>query len=238
MNGQTPASALAHAGGDLPAAAASGLPTCSFAPGQLHHIGTLNPADKGRVGPSHEGNGLSVSTHPHAWEAIARLGGLPWWQLRRDGNRFLDAHALTRRQRATMAAWAVTGGLATRAAGWRVCWHDAELGEQRAFVCLDAEEAAGEAAEVGGRVTPTTTLVATARLHRLVGGWRDHGLTWDHVLIAYAEPAGLVGVWFADELHVAALSVPRGVIVPARLPAWTVTSAPTSLDDPSGDEPW
>jgi hypothetical protein len=169
---------------------------------------------------------------PHAWAAIAKLGGLPWWRLRRPGNRFVDVHALTRSQRAILQAWAVAAGLATRMAAWRGCWYDDELDDQRAFECLDAEEAAGEAAEVDGQVTPTTTLVATARLHQLVGSWRDHRLTWDHVLIAYAELASMDGVWFADELAVAALSAPRGVIVPARLPAWTATQVPGSVEEP------
>jgi hypothetical protein len=214
------------------------LPTCSFAAGELYHIGALDPADKGRLGPSHEGNGLSVSIHPDAWEAIARLGGSRWWRLRRAGNRFLDAHALTAGQRAALAGWAVGEDLARWTPAWRVTWYDEELDEQRAFACADPEEADAEAAEVGGQVTPATELIATGRLHQLVGGWQDPGLTWDHALIAYAELAGLDGVWFADELSVAALSAPRGVIVPARLPGWTITPAPASLDDPPGEEPW
>jgi hypothetical protein len=226
------------AGGRGAAPDPAGQPTRSFAAGGLYHIGALDPADKGCRGPSHEGNGLSVSTHPDAWEAIARLGGQPWWRLRRAGNRFLDAHALTAAQRSPLAGWAVREDLACWTRAWRVTWHDEELNQQRTFSCLDPDAAAAEAADLGGQVTHAIELAATERLHQRVGGWQDPGLTWDHVLIAYAAAVGLDGVWWDEELDVAALSAPRGVIVPPRLPAWTAERAPDDLERLRRSQQW
>src|SRR3546814_7378418 len=101
------------------------VPLVSF--DALWHRGTMDAADKGCRGESHEGHGLSVSTDPDAWEEIAKLGGEPLWELSRDGNRFLDAHGLSECHRRTMSDWAESEGLAVRADAWRSEEHTSEL---------------------------------------------------------------------------------------------------------------
>src|SRR3546814_10515345 len=98
------------------------VPLVSF--DALWHRGTMDAADKGCRGESHEGHGLSVSTDPDAWEEIAKLGGEPLWELSRDGNRFLDAHGLSECHRRKMSDWAESEGLAVRADAWRWSRYD------------------------------------------------------------------------------------------------------------------
>src|SRR3546814_4668353 len=93
------------------------VPLVSF--DALWHSGTMDAADKGCRGESHEGQGLSVSTDPDAWEEIAKLGGGPLWELSRDGNRFLDAPGLSECHRRQMSDRAESEGLAVRADPWR-----------------------------------------------------------------------------------------------------------------------
>ncbi len=48
----------------------------------VHHIGTLDATKRGHfIGESLEGHLLSVSTCPQAWQAIARIGGAPLYEM-------------------------------------------------------------------------------------------------------------------------------------------------------------
>ena len=183
------------------------------------HIGTLDPDDKGLRGASYEGHGLSVSVDPDDWLRIAKLGGLPWWELRNAAGRFMDRHALTGAQRDQISAWAVDAGLARRRELWRVTYHDDEL-DGDVSVLFDSREAAEVELDDldDGEAQPVMALTATAALAARVG--RADGDCFDLAAVCFTEDITDVdGVWWADRRG--PFSAPRGVILPGRLHRWT-----------------
>lgn len=223
----------------------------TWAPSQpLVHIGTLDPKDKGVRGDSYEGHGLSVSECPEAWEAIAKLGGQPWWELLPRASaaepRFLDWHATPREQREAMLAWAEEQGLVEPCAGFRVHHYDHDHAET-VFVnfeneadarrelkwMLEEHEEEVDALEMmpdDGQPGPAPYLeqfdgwkltdLALARLHRTKA---DLGESSALAALLYVESqTDLAGLYWADTLDVASLSAPRAVIFPSRLTQFEV----------------
>jgi hypothetical protein len=186
------------------------------------HIGTLNPADKGRdFAFSHEGHGLSVSVDPEEWERIARLGGRQWHLLRKDSGRFLDYWALTRRQRLAITSWGIVRRYVVRKVVWAARLWDDEL-EETIVTYHETKQLAREEQDGAGEVRRAGTLEATQLLSRRLGMTVGFD-AFDHLLVCYVEDQHpqLDGVWWEDA-H-GPLSAPRGVIRPARIPDWTVT---------------
>jgi hypothetical protein len=190
------------------------------------HIGTLNTEDRKTM--SYEGDGLSVSVDPDAWEYIARLGGSPWWTLTStDGGplRFLDAHALTDAQTDAIHEWAASHGLVTRGTAYRVYFWDDEL-DGEVFQMTSRVEAETEAEDRDdARIETVDAWLPTASFTSR-GRCVDLSDTPDIVLATWVEQArpDLHGVWWNDTLDPVILSAPRGVIVPARLTAVTVSA--------------
>lgn len=193
---------------------------------RLVHIGTLDASQKGQRGPSHEGAGLSVSEHPKAWTRIAKLGGLPWWELTRENNRFLDVHALSDTQRASLSQWAVEQGLLQQVIGWQASWYDDELGQE---VCLvfdskaQAEQEAPDWDEESLRIASLPYWQGTAELARRSLRPRAEpflALAWDLAAMEYADFVGLDGVYWGDELAPECYSAPRAAIVPRQVRHW------------------
>lgn len=201
------------------------------------HIGTMTPSDKGARGDSLEGHGLSVSTCPEDWEAIAKLGGLPWWTLdskSSSGPKFLDLHATPPELLAEMLAWAVDKGFAIPCTGAKLSWYDSEH-EDRVYMTFDNPhlaqleyEAMAEGFEdeledapkiepyEGWKLTPAG-LAAVSRKRV------DLSETPEMVAVLYCESeTKLDGVYWDDILDVDALSAPRAVIFPSRLDGFTV----------------
>jgi hypothetical protein len=188
---------------------------------RVAHIGSLDRADKGRH--SYEGHGLSVSVDPHEWEAIARLGGLPWHLLSRTEGRFVDYWSLSTRSRRGIARWGLQRNYLQRRIAWSASRWDDEL-EDTFTTCHDTKQEALEELEVDdqeGEVRRTTVLAGTAHLERRteMSSPQDG---FDLALVCYVEDhhPDLDGVWWQDR-H-GPLSAPRGVILPARLAQWTV----------------
>lgn len=190
----------------------------------LSHVGTLQPEHK-RTG-SYEGAGLSVSLHPDAWCHIAKLGGLPTWQLRRPGGRFLEAHALSTLHRETIFCWALTRGLVERCPVYVVQRFDEELDGP---IVLTFDTLASAEAENDGDFTmpihqqlsyrSTPALDQAARQESPTLGDRA---VFDLLLpIFVEEELSLDGVWWDDILEPSCYSAPRGVIVPSKLPQWS-----------------
>lgn len=199
------------------------LPSRSFK--TLWHVGTLDPTQKGQG--SYEGAGLSVSLHPDAWRRIARgqVGG-ETWQLTKADNRFLDAHRLSEPQRAMIEDWAVAQGHAERSTVYRVRHFDDELdsevysdfpSRERAEAEAEAYEDDAQVEEIPGQLTATAKLRAATRNPNAVTN------VFDLILSLYAEEHGYDGVWWNDRLDPSRYSAPRGVIVPSKLPDWSVT---------------
>lgn len=193
---------------------------------RVWHIGTLDRRDKGRRGPSFEGDGLSVSVDPDAWEEIAKLGGLPRWVLTNPRGRFVEFHALTEIQRTAIADWGITHGLVCKKDTWALSYYDEEL-EDRCTLEIDDEAEACETLDdllehdpdSEPELKPAETLAVTSKLCERIG---FKPLDAFDVLVAlWAEDeTTLDGVWWADRLAPELLSAPRGVIVRRALPNW------------------
>lgn len=193
------------------------LPTRQFE--TLFHVGTLNAADKGRQGRSLEGTGLSVSECPEAWRHIAKLGGLPLWELRRCNNQFLDYHALSPAQRTLITEWALAEGLAQRITAWERSWEDGESGEIYIALYQTRYDAEKEAEE-GEAIRAVPALRSTEKLDAYAGYELELLQVFDFLVLAYAEHLDFDGVFWADTLAVYALSAPRAVIFKDKLTAW------------------
>jgi len=205
-------------------------------PHLVYHVGLLDPALKGAThnATSLEGNGLSVSMNPEAWRQIARLGDHPTWSLSHDSARLIKARSLTKAQWSVVMTWAQAQGLATIAETVDVSWFDDEAGERRKFsfdLSVPGEEAAAMEEFEGlddvqdPKMERLRAWKATPLLSERIGFDIDVSLTADLALTLYCEDVlfesdAVHGVWWDDELNVAALSAPRGVIHRRALNDW------------------
>lgn len=204
------------------ASAGNGQPAQSHWPliehSQVYHLGQLDKSAKGSThnGTSYEGNGLSVSTCPQAWQAIARLGGVPAWSVapvdaattgdsgsEQDDQptiKFLDVHALTAQQIEAIEQWGVEQGLCEQASAVELSWlaEDRSGGARRAMlfdltgsnvrsrVQTEEKALADEGAEEV-RASEVQVLKATAALCARIGFAVDLGPTRDMLITTYAE---------------------------------------------------
>jgi len=199
----------------------------------LYHVGTLD-ASKKRDG--YEGAGLSVSTHPAEWKRIARghVTG-DTYSATKDGNRFLNAHALTDSHDEVIKRWAIENGYLEQQETVTVCYYDDEMEDTmcQTFTSMaDAEyEYDGELEDYDvevdkGGIVPTDKLKKAARQKRI-----EATGVLDFVLPLYAEQAGLDGVWWQDTLDVSRYSAPRGVIVPSKIDSWEFNVSESIVED-------
>lgn len=199
---------------------------------KVFHIGTLDPAEKGRVHQgSLEGSCLSVSRCPLAWRSIARLGGLPLWELHKEGATFLNVLALEPglALREDIETWGVRQGYAKRQALWRTWMYDSEA-DSWGYMLFESEaEAVNEAQDESGPDDGPVTekveeLVGLGALCTRMGfsSLKDRN-AFDLVAIAWAEDTlpQVDGVWWTEDYDPAGLSAPRGGIFPSRVRDWT-----------------
>lgn len=197
----------------------------------VYHVGYPD-RDPGRRRFSYEGPGLSVSRNPASWRYIARLGEAPCWRcMRKDGGYglFVDFHALTDGLLETLRMEALRRGLLIPATHWRAYRWDEEAGEETFSVFRTREEAEREVGDPAddpcARVEPVRGFEPGADLR---AWWERHFA--DPVPVGFADEFAVLyliretgccdGVWWEDEHDPWALSAPRGVIFPERLPAW------------------
>lgn len=195
---------------------------------ELVHIGTLDPADKGRwFSTSLEGHGLSVSRDPDEWERIAKLGGRPWWQLAKPDAAFVNVHELSTVQRQEISDWAVGAGYATHQKAFKLSYvSNDEDGEQHRFMLFADEVQARdefeflEEAESEPTLETVDTLAATELLEQRLGMKSSLVDIDDHLLVLWVDEqrSDLDGVWWEDDYQ--SLAAPRGVIVPRALASW------------------
>lgn len=193
------------------------------------HIGTLDAAHKGW--DSYEGDGLSVSVHPDAWEAIARLGGQPRWGADVSSLRFLDGHRFVRGRAHALEEWGAQHGWIEPATLHEVSWVDAETEDRTFALFLDADDAQEEVAMHEDQDEPCSVrqlkgFVPTPAFCTALRQRPHHALQpcvslHDDLATIWAQQHGLEGVWWADRLDEAALSAPRGVVFPAHVPRVT-----------------
>lgn len=208
---------------------------------RVTHIGTLNPAHKGNRGDSHEGEGLSVSRHPEAWEAIAQLGGFPWWESESQHLRFLDGHRFLERARTALETWGIREGWVTPGQAHVVGWLDLETEERRSAWFPTLPEAQAEHAlleeDPDSEATLGTwaTVIPTPKLMAFMGHHRAVALTpsvFDDLATAWAHDQKLDGVWWADRLDPDSLSAPRGVVFPERVDSLSWTCVQPDASEP------
>lgn len=203
------------------------VPTVELA--EVFHVGTLNPADKGSRSPSWEGSGLSVSQHPDAWVEIARLGGLPTWNLTRAGDAgvFVDWHEIPDALAAEAREWAEAEGLVFAVDGFRVTWWDDEWGEDVCSIVPASQvgEYRDENDELGEdryRIEPEPLWVGTHALTERLGFAATPGDALDQATIVFFDEQfpDFDGIWWADDLAPERLSAPRGVIFARAVELW------------------
>ena len=191
----------------------------------LFHVGTLD-ASKKRDG--YEGAGLSVSTHPDAWKKIARghVTG-DTYSATKEGNRFLDAHSLTKEHNAEITQWAIKNGYLEQQETVTVCYYDDEMEDDLCSTfnsMADAEDEYDDELQYmdvtvdKGGIVPTEKLKKETRQTRMSATG-----VLEFVLPIFAEQQGLDGVWWQDTLDVQRYSAPRGVIVPSKIKSWKFT---------------
>lgn len=203
----------------------AGRPVRRFA--ALWHVGTMEASKKGKThnSQSQEGDGLSVSTCPDAWTRIAQLGGSPSWLLNKDSNAFVDAHRLTRTDRADVMHWGVDRGLVQPAKLWRA-YTTNEMGGMQYSEHATRDEAVAEIDDPDDprSVRSVRSWKATDVLAKQLG-WSPASLMLPDIILSYhAEADGRFdGVVWNDAFAPEEYSAPRAVIARGRLPSWTVT---------------
>jgi len=226
------------------------LPILSF--DHVFHIGTLNAEDRSRnYRNSYEGNCLSVSVTPHAWQQIAKLGGYALHQLTKEGGQLVDVHAARNSDDFDeIVTWAKSNGLVEDRQvfkGW-----ERNEDDEWAYTLFESEEAALEELDMDGEyegdidllphqedhkaVEPVTILGGTAALSQIVG--RDFDVAEavdDYLIMAYASQVMDVdGVWWNEGFDPDGYSAPRGGIFPNKVAEWT--AAEIDFDAVDDDE--
>jgi hypothetical protein len=218
--------------------------------GCVYHLGTLNLTERCTSGQSLEGNAVSVSTVPHAWQQIARLGGRPLLELMSADGQFVDVLKLLESEclRDDLQCWAESQGLLVVTQRFRAWFYDSEVEDWR-YLVLDTREEAW--AEVDGSyllgefeepakapappghtcIEPLNQWVGTRALEEAVGrkGLASVDAT-DMALLVFVDRRcpQIDGLWWLEAYEPIALSAPRGGILSSRLERWAVTAA--SLD--------
>lgn len=105
----------------------------------LCHVGTIDVSKKSKC--SYEGNGLSVSMHPLAWERIARIGG-DTWELKKDNINLLDYYKVSKEDYNKITEWGVENGYLEAVFGRYIySYYDDEFCQRHNMPCDDLEEA-------------------------------------------------------------------------------------------------
>lgn len=212
-----------------------------FAVPAVYHFGSMNAEDKGAsFAHSLEGHGLSVSTCPHAWQSIARLGGSPLWKMEREGGVFVGMHELRDKAKlwADIREWGIGLQLCEPVLRWRA-WSTDEEGELRYSLHATKEEADLEADEECQETednSPVEILVPTEQLAKLMGHTMPDEAAADQVAMMWIEAhyPEIDGVWWREEYAPESLSAPRGAIFRHRMASWECaqTDIDLAIDQP------
>lgn len=198
-------------------------PVCTI--NTLYHIGTLNPKDKQKG--SHEGSGLSITTHPHEWKQIYNRISGQLYACGKSNHMFLNAHALTSEQIATITAWGVENGWIVPTEYYRAYNYDSEHDELFYSIHPTYDEAEYEIDEPDEDNRVEHEPNGFIMTERMKDACMSHHLMHEptHLLFTlFAEhELNIDGVWWEDILDVYAYSAPRGVINTKHLSEWTFT---------------
>ena len=196
------------------------LPEVSFE--HLYHVGTFVQDQKKAY--SYEGQGLSVSRHPHVWRGLAQLSG-DIWEFDVPENRFLDYHELSAEQRDELTRIALERGYIRPETMWVVRSWDDEMEEELEFFYSTQDEAEEEADGIDGRVEEVSTYVATDSFPDKTV--TEGSVNFEQVLATIwvnENAPELDGVWWEDRLDALRYSAPRGVLSMNKIAEWTANA--------------
>lgn len=182
------------------------------APSVMFHVGTLNPKDKGKRGPSQEGLGLSVSDQPDEWIQIAKLGGLPRWKSKTKGLKFVDGYELIESHKDDLMDWAVKSKLADFKTAYAYHYYDDEMGSVMEMLLPNLQAVAEElnmqtvsdiqnTVEYSESITeiksPVPTLILLQRTGQpLTDEGRPSSLVIELLATLWAEEQKVDGIWW------------------------------------------
>lgn len=186
----------------------------------IYHVGTLNPEDKRNN--SHEGDGLSISTHPRAWTRINPYTSGDTFECTKENNHFLDKHALTNEQIDAIIAWGIEEGWVESCVYYRMTAFDCEWEEEYWMHFRTEEEANSEAEEEGSVSVVSDGFQMTPKMQQKMMTSEQELEPFCKLVVLFSEYyLSIDGVWWNDILAVHSYSAPRGVIVPSKLKDWT-----------------
>ncbi len=193
------------------------LPLKSFK--ELWHTGNFDSSKK--KSESHEGSGLSVTTHPEEWKSITQLSGKTW-TLSKKNNNFIDKHALSQNEKNNIVQWGIDNKYIQYQSTYKVSWYDDDLDSEVSMEFGTKEEAIQEVGvdNIDDIREIKHGINMLPKLAKRTKNQITPSMSFDLLLTVYAEDHDYDGVWWEDNLDVARYSAPRGVIVPTKLQTW------------------
>lgn len=187
---------------------------------RLWHLGSLKQSEKGSQGPSYEGNLLSVSACPQAWQAIGRFGGRSVHITTRV-MRLLDILTLiygkdteSANLRQQIIEQSLSNGLLQADSVYRYTYYDDELEQDVHCDFRSQDEALLEADGDTDSVQCISGYFASEKLlaiHRQPSGGIE-GI--DFAVVEWARDKGFDGVYWDETLDPLGYSAPRGGLFP------------------------
>jgi hypothetical protein len=206
----------------------------------LTHIGSLMGRPdlliQGRS--SFEGGLLSASEHPEAWEEIAKLGGLPWWEIAGEENMALLEIVGHDELWEKTTWWGVSVGLLQAKTVWKTPISTDEEDEVLWTICHSLKEAEDEYEPDLGKIEEKTVHLPAPNLWAYwnqIDQGREEGRKPqpDYARSALAallletgaaqgwgflhEESPLIGLHWNEELNPAILSAPRAGLSPGAI---------------------
>lgn len=203
----------------------------------LYHVGTMDISKKSK--DSYEGNGLSVSMCPSAWESIARICNYNVWKLEKENINLLDYYKVPTYIRENITLWGIENGYLEEVFGrYFYCYYDEELGRDIATLCSCFEEALEEAcldnlyetyddfinSKDGDKdmIYPVKSYRATEKLKSLSLIDISEEDSVEQNFILYIENnTNYDGIYWDETLDILSLSAPRGVIFNSKLSSFS-----------------
>lgn len=210
-----------------------------FSVDKIYHLGSLDSSKKSDL--SYEGHTISASTCPEAWEKIAKLGGEPCYQLKKQGALFLDVESLLNNTslEKRLLKFGKDHGLIELRDVYEISWFDDEMEDTMCFRCLSSEEAFNEMDEDRSMKklsewVETQALIDKTKQNRSVSASNPRQL----LAIAYAEFLSdegypVDGVFLDHEYDPSRLSAPAFGVLPGRLQSFEkeITAMPDDIPD-------
>lgn len=220
----------------------------------LYHVGSMNINKKSRE--SYEGNGLSVSMCPSAWESIARISNFNVWKLKKENINLLDYYRVPNNIREDITSWGIENGYLKEVFGrYSYCYYNEELGRDVVILCSSFKEALEEAclddmyetyedfinSEDGDEdmIYPTKSYKPTEKLKSIsLIDVSEKDSVEQNFLIYIENYTDYDGVYWNEELDTIGLTAPRGVIFNKSLDSFSIELVSNSGADCIENQLW